>query len=324
MRPRLVILGAHGQVGWRLQRALNPLGEVIALPREVLNLSDPDRVRGTIRDLRPDVVVNAAAYTAVDKAESEAELARIINAAAPQAMADELMRAGGLLIHYSSDYVFDGSKGSPYVETDATAPVNIYGKTKLEGEQMVSASGCAHLILRTTWIYDTRGKNFLRTILRLGRDQEELRIVGDQVGAPTWAYSLADATAVIVASALSQRTTNVWPHSGIYHLTAAGQTPWAGFAEAIVEEHRRALSAAEAESDPGTQQFANGDDQDAELRRPLRAVRVVAIRTEDYPTPARRPRYSVLSNAKIQAAFGVTMTDWRAQLRLAMQDAVRR
>ena len=245
-----MVLGASGQVGWRLQRALAPLGEVIALNREALNLLDLDRVRGAIRDVRPDVVVNAAAYTAVDQAEREPELARTLNAAAPQALADELVRSGGLLIHYSTDYVFDGSKGSPYVETDTTAPLNVYGRTKLEGERMIESSGCAHLILRTTWVYDTRGKNFLRTVLRLARDNQELRIVGDQIGAPTWAFSLADATSVIVATALSQRSTNIWPHNGIFHLTAGGQTSWAGFAGAILEEYRTQRSAAKGDVKP--------------------------------------------------------------------------
>jgi dTDP-4-dehydrorhamnose reductase len=320
MSPRLLILGANGQVGWRLQRALAPLGEVIALNREGLNLFDLDRVRRTIRDVHPNVVVNAAAYTAVDQAEREPELARTLNAAAPQALADELVLTGGLLIHYSTDYVFDGSKGSPYVETDPTAPLNVYGRTKLEGEQMISASGCAHLILRTTWVYDTRGKNFLRTVLRLAREKEELRIVGDQVGAPTWAFSLADATSVIVATALSQRSTNIWPHNGIFHLTAGGETTWAGFATAILDEYRAQQLSPEDVDTPSETLF--DDPRDPEFREPLRAQRVIAIPSEEYPTPARRPRYSLLSNAKVKAALGVGMGDWREDLRLAMRAAV--
>lgn len=321
MSPRLIVLGANGQVGWRLQRALAPLGEVIALNREMLNLSDLDRVRATIRDLRPDVVVNAAAYTAVDQAEREPELVRALNAGAPQALADELVRSGGLLIHYSTDYVFDGSKASAYVETDPTAPLNVYGRTKLEGEQMIEASGCAHLILRTTWVYDTRGRNFLRTVLRLAREKAELRIVGDQIGAPTWAFSVADATAVIVATALSQRTTNTWPHNGIFHLTAGGETSWAGFASAIIEEYRNEQHAVQERLD-SVLKSVSGESQDPEFSQPIRAQRVTAIATEEYPTPAKRPRYSVLSNAKAQAALRVTMSDWREGLRLALREAI--
>ncbi len=322
MSVRLLITGANGQVGWRLQRALAPLGEVVALTRERLNLFDLDRVRGTIRDFRPDVVVNAAAYTAVDKAESEPELARILNAAAPQAMADELMRTGGMLIHYSTDYVFDGRKPSPYLESDATGPLNVYGRTKLEGEQMIAASGCAHLILRTEWVYDTRGSNFLRTVLRLAREHDELRMVDDQLGAPTWAYSIADATAVLVASVLAQRATNIWPHSGVYHLTAAGETSWAGFARAIVGEFNTQVQ--EEEADLQRELKDAEDAPDPEFSQLLRAMLVTPIRTEDYPRPAVRPRYSVLSNAKVQATFGVTMPEWRSQLRLALREAIRR
>ncbi len=317
-----MILGANGQVGWRLHRALAPLGEVVALNREALNLFDLDRVRSAIRDVRPDVVVNAAAYTAVDQAEREPELARTLNAAAPQALADELVRTGGLLIHYSTDYVFDGSKGSPYGETDATAPLNVYGRTKLEGEQMIAASGCAHMILRTTWVYDTRGKNFLRTVLRLAREKKELRIVGDQIGAPTWAYSLAEATAVIVAASFSQRATNIWPHNGVFHLTAAGETSWAGFASAILEEYRAQYNTDQDDLERVLSSM-RPPAPDPEFSQPIRAQRVVAIPTEEYPTPARRPRYSVLSNAKVQGALGVTMPDWREELRLALRAAVR-
>ena len=318
-----MILGANGQVGWRLQRTLAPLGEVLALTRETLNLYDLDRVRSTIRDLRPDVVVNAAAYTAVDKAETEPDLARTLNAAAPQAIADELMRNGGLMVHYSTDYVFDGSKRAPYEETDSTGPLNVYGSTKLEGEQMIAASGCTHLILRATWVYDTRGKNFLRTVLRLAREKDQFSIVGDQFGAPTWAHSLADATSVIVASSLSQRTTNVWPHNGIFHLTAAGETSWAGFAGAILEEYRELYRAQQEDRQQVLSCTAEGVEG-GEFTQPIRAQRVLPIRTEEYPTKAKRPAYSVLSNAKVQAAFGMTMPGWREQLRLALRAAVHR
>ena len=222
---RLLITGANGQVGWNLQRTLSPLGEVIALSRDQLNLADGDAVAKAIRDSSANLVVNAGAYTAVDKAESEPELAHAVNALAPACMAAELARTGGTLIHYSTDYVFDGSKSSPYAEDDPTSPLNVYGRSKLEGEQAIAASGCAHVILRTSWVYDIRGKNFLRTVLRLARDREELRMVGDQFGAPTWARTIAEATAAIAVQILNHRGAEQQRQSsGIFHLTAAGRT----------------------------------------------------------------------------------------------------
>ena len=308
MSLRLLITGASGQVGWHLQRTLAPLGEVLAIDVEQVDMTDLDAVARSVREFAPDIIVNAAAYTAVDKAESEPELARAINAAAPARIAEECARSGALLIHYSTDYVYDGSKPGPYEEKDATGPLSIYGQTKLEGDQAIVASGCAHIILRTTWVYDVRGKNFLRTVLRLGREKEELRMVGDQRGAPTWARDLAESTAIILARSFERRSvTGAW-ESGLFHLTASGQTSWAGFAQAILEDYE-ALLAWPAET--------------GEFGGPLKAKRVVAITSEQYQTPARRPRNSVLCNAKVQAAFGIALPDWRAQLRLAMQDAIR-
>jgi len=308
MSLRLLITGASGQVGWHLQRTLAPLGEVLAIDVEQVDMTDLDAVARSVREFAPDIIVNAAAYTAVDKAESEPELARAINAAAPARLAEECARSGALLIHYSTDYVYDGSKPGPYEEKDATGPLSIYGQTKLEGDQAIVASGCAHIILRTTWVYDVRGKNFLRTVLRLGREKEELRMVGDQRGAPTWARDLAESTAIILARSFERRSvTGAW-ESGLFHLTASGQTSWAGFAQAILEDYE-ALLAWPAET--------------GEFGGPLKAKRVVAITSEQYQTPARRPRNSVLCNAKVQAAFGIALPDWRAQLRLAMQDAIR-
>ncbi len=308
MSLRLLITGANGQVGWHLQRTLAPLGEVLAIDVEQVDLTDLDAITRTVRDFAPDVVANAAAYTAVDKAESEPELARAINVAAPARMAEECARSGALLIHYSTDYVHDGSKSTPYEEGDATSPLSVYGRSKLEGDQAIVASGCAHIILRTTWVYDTRGKNFLRTVLRLAREKEELRMVGDQFGAPTWARALAESTTIILAKSLERRSvTGSWS-SGLFHLTAGGQTSWAGFAQAILEDYEARL-AWPAES--------------GEFGGPLIAKRVVEITTEQFLTHARRPRNSVLSNAKIQAAFGIVMPDWRSQLRLALQDAIR-
>ena len=306
-----MITGANGQVGWHLQRALASLGKVTALTREVLDLADLDAVTRTVRALEPDILVNAAAYTAVDKAESEPDLALTINAKAPARMAEELARNGCLLVHYSTDYVFDGEKptASTYEERDATGPLNVYGQTKLEGEQLIAASGCPHIILRTSWVYDTRGKNFLRTVLRLAREREELRMVADQYGAPTWARTIAEATAIIVARSLEHSSETAKWRTGLFHLTAAGQTSWVGFARAILEDYEALRPLV---GDAG------------EFGAPLKAKHVVPITSEEYPTPARRPRNSVLSNSQVQAAFGVMMPEWRVQVRLAMQDALRR
>ncbi len=308
MSLRLLITGSNGQVGWHLQRTLAPMGEVTAIDIEQVDLTDARAVSRTVREIAPDIVVNAAAYTAVDKAESEAELARAINVGAPAQIAAECSRSGALLVHYSTDYVYDGSKPTPYEERDATGPLSIYGETKLAGDQAIQASGCAHIILRTTWVYDIRGKNFLRTVIRLAQEKDELRIVGDQYGAPTWARGLGEATTIILGRCLEHKSeTGDW-RTGIFHLTSGGQTSWAGFAQAILEDYVAFRPA----------------DGSGEFGAPLKTPKVSAITTADYPTPARRPRNSVLSNAQVQAAFGIRMPDWRAQLRLAMQDALRR
>ena len=308
MSLRLLITGNTGQIGWQLQRTLAPLGKVTARTHTQLNLADPETAARFVRDLAPDVIVNAAAYTAVDKAESEPDLAHTVNAIAPGRIAQELARTGGLLVHYSTDYVFDGTKSGPYEETDATAPLNVYGRTKLAGERLIAASGCAHLILRTSWVYDIRGKNFLRTVLRLAREREELRMVGDQHGAPTWARAIAEATAQIAARCAQMRDSSGWGYGGVFHLTAAGQTTWAGFAEQILEDYE---SLASWPADTG------------EYGSPLMAKRVIPITTEQFGSPALRPPNSVLSNAKVQSTFGLQLPDWRAQLRLALQDAIR-
>jgi len=310
MSLRLLLTGATGQVGWHLQRTLAPLGNLECLTRDQLDLSDLDAVTRKVRESEPDILVNAAAYTAVDKAESEPELARTINALAPGRMAEELARNRCLLIHYSTDYVFDGEKptADSYEEDDPTGPLNVYGETKLAGEQLIRQSGCPFLILRTTWVYDTRGKNFLRTVLRLAREKEELRMVADQYGAPTWARTIAEATAIVLARSLERNSeTGVW-QSGLFHLTAAQQTSWIGFARAILDDYEALL---------------DWPAETGEFGGPLKVKRLVPITSEQYQAPARRPRNSVLSNAKVQATFGVTLPDWRSQLRLAMQDAIR-
>ena len=310
MSLRILITGANGQVGWHLQRTLGPLGEVTALTRDQIDLSDLDSVARVIAELNPDIMVNAAAYTAVDKAESEPELARAINAAAPRRMAQELASRRALLIHYSTDYVFDGKKpvAESYVEDDATGPLNVYGQTKLEGERAIMESGCPYVILRSTWVYDTRGKNFLRTVLRLAQEREELRMVSDQIGAPTWARSIAEATAIILGRCLEHNSESGEWRTGLFHLSAAGQTSWADFADAIVKEYDECCS---WPADTG------------EFSAPLKVKRIVPITSDQYQTPARRPKNSVLSNAKVLHTFGIQMPDWRDQLRLAMQDAIR-
>jgi dTDP-4-dehydrorhamnose reductase len=308
MSLRLLVTGSTGQIGWQLQRTLAPLGEVIACTRTQLDLGDPEAAGGVVRELAPDVVVNAAAYTAVDKAEKEPKLAHTVNAIAPGRIAEEVARSGGLLVHFSTDYVFAGAKADAYMEDDPTGPLNVYGRTKLAGEQLIAASGCAHLILRTTWVYDIRGKNFLRTALRLAREREELRMVGDQHGAPTWARAIAEGTAQIIARCAEHRDSSGWRTGGVFHLTAAGETTWAGFAEKILEDYE---SLASWPADTG------------EYGSPLMAKRVVAITSEQFSTPARRPLNSVLSSAKLQSTFGLQLPDWRIQLRLALQDAIR-
>ena len=273
---RILLTGRNGQVGWELERSLAAVGEVTALGRGELDLCDEAAIRRVTRAAAPDVIINAAAYTAVDRAESEATLAHAVNGAAPGILAEEARRSSALLVHYSTDYVFDGENGSPYREDDAPNPVNAYGRSKLAGEQAIRRSGCRHVILRTCWVYAARGNNFVRTIARLAREHGELRIVGDQTGSPTAAHEIAAATAALLVRGM--------PADGIYHLSAAGETTWHEFALAILS-----LSG-------------------------LGQTKVRRITTADYPTAARRPRYSVLSNEKIRNATGVALADWRAPL----------
>lgn len=308
MSLRILITGSTGQIGWQLQRTLAPLGQVIACSRSELNLEEPDKVAKFVRDLAPDIVLNAAAYTAVDRAETDALAAQTVNATSPGRMAEEVAKTGGLLIQYSTDYVFSGDKAGPYDEQDPAGPINVYGRTKLEGEQNIVASRCAHLILRTSWVFDVRGKNFLRTVLRLAREKEELSIVDDQVGSPTWARAIAEATAQIAGRCAQSRSSDGWGYNGVYHLTASGETTWAGFAEQILQEYE---SLAEWPADTG------------EWGAPLLVKRIKRITSDQFPTTARRPANSVLSNAKLYATFGLRLPDWRDQLRLALQDAVR-
>lgn len=290
----ILLLGANGQVGWELRRALAPLGPVRALERAEADLADADTLRRAVRETAPSLIVNAAAYTAVDRAEEDEALAQAINADAPGLLAEEAKRLGIALVHYSTDYVFDGAGDRPATESDPTAPLNAYGRTKLAGEVAIRDSGCAHLILRTSWVYSMRGANFLLTVKRLAAELEEMRIVADQTGAPTWARGIAGATALILARCGAPADTGgLAEKGGLYHLTASGETSWHGFAEAIVD-------------------WMRATDQ------PVRCKQVHPIPTSDYPTPARRPANSLLDCAKLRETFGIAIPDWREQLGLCV------
>jgi dTDP-4-dehydrorhamnose reductase len=303
MKPVILLTGKNGQVGGELLRRLPQLGEVFALGRDQLDLSKPGEIRRTIREVQPQLIVNAAAYTAVDQAETDESTARAINAEAPEVMADEAKKIGAALLHYSTDYVFDGTKNAPYEETDATNPLNAYGKTKLAGERAIRNSGVSHLIFRTSWVYATRGRNFLLAILRLATNKEELRIVNDQVGAPTCAFDVAAATFKILADALDRSHGKLvsFAESGTYHMSAAGQTTWHEFAKAILDEAETASRHLEWLAE-------------ATQRRQLIARRVLPISSEEFHSPTHRPSYSVLSNYLLYQAFEVTLSHWRSQL----------
>jgi dTDP-4-dehydrorhamnose reductase len=281
---KILLVGRNGQVGRELQRTLAPLGEVIAVDRQALDLARADHIRLLLRQVRPGIIVNAAAFTAVDQAEAEPELAMAINALAPGVMAEEAMELGALLVHYSTDYVFDGVKSGPYTEDDVPNPVNAYGRSKLAGERAIQGSGCRHLIFRTSWVYGLHGKNFLRTIGRLAQTRAELSIVDDQIGAPTWSRMIAEATALALRG--DPRNDQ---HSGLYHMSSAGQTSWHGFARAILDA-----------------QGWSG--------------RLKPIPTRDYPLPAQRPANSTLNNDKLAATLGLALPDWRDALGLCLAD----
>ncbi|HEY4816224.1 MAG TPA: dTDP-4-dehydrorhamnose reductase [Candidatus Acidoferrum sp.] len=302
MKPTILLTGKTGQLGSELHRLLPKLGQVIAPERKELNLLEPENIRRFMREAKPQLVVNAAAYTAVDAAETDEANALAVNAEAPRLLALEATKIGAVLIHFSTDYVFDGSKKDPYVETDSPNPLSAYGRTKLAGEQAIRDSGAAHIIFRTSWVYATHGRNFLLTILRLATEREELKIVSDQLGAPTCAFDLAEATTRIVAGLIGTEGHFTIPEAGeTYHMTAGGQTTWYEFAKAILEEAARA-----PQDLPWLTSATKG--------RPLIARCVLPISTEEFRSPTRRPAYSVLSNALLMQIFGVTLPDWRTQL----------
>jgi len=284
---KILLFGKNGQVGWELQRSLAPLGELIALDadsREMCgDFTDLDGLIRTVRAVAPDVIVNAAAHTAVDKAEGEPELVRAINALAPAALAQEAKRCNAWLIHYSTDYVFDGSGEQPWRETDATAPLSVYGATKLEGEQLIRQAACRHLIFRTSWVYGARGGNFAKTMLRLAQERDSLTVINDQIGAPTGADLLADVTAHAIRAARQQPEL-----SGLYHLVAAGETSWHGYASFVLDYARRAGLALKVAPDA-----------------------IQPVPSSAFPLPARRPLNSRLDTAKLQSAFGLALPVWQ-------------
>ena len=283
---KILLLGKDGQVGWELQRALVPLGEVIAVGRETVDLEDTRALTRVLREAAPAAIVNAAAYTAVDKAESEPERARRINADAVSVLAEEANRFGAWLVHYSTDYVFDGTKPTPYTEDDPTAPLSVYGSTKLDGERAIREHRARHLIFRTSWVYGARGNNFAKTILRLAKEREELKIVADQYGAPTSAEFIADATALALYRV--QGDSEAAASSGTYHLVASGETSWCDYARYVIG---LAL------------------EKGASLK--AKPERVQPIPTEDYPLPAARPKNSRLDTGKLQAIFNLRPPHWR-------------
>jgi dTDP-4-dehydrorhamnose reductase len=299
---KLLLLGRNGQVGWELQRSLAPLGELIALDRQADaggqglcgDLSHLDELARTVRALRPDVIVNAAAHTAVDKAESEPDQARLLNALAPQVLAREAAQTGALLVHYSTDYVFDGSGSAARTETEATAPLSVYGSSKLEGEQLIQASGCRHLIFRTSWVYAARGGNFAKTMLRLAQEREALSVIDDQWGAPTGADLIADVTAHAIRQLQRQPG-----DQGLYHLVAGGETTWHAYASHVIARARELAP-----------------------DRPWKVQRIAAVPTSAFPTPAQRPHNSRLNTERLQQTFGLRLPHWQAGVDRMLQEII--
>ena len=285
---KILLFGKNGQVGWELQRSLTPLGVVVALDARSSalcgDLADLEGIAATIHSVAPDVIVNAAAYTAVDKAESEPDRARLINTLAPAVMAQQAKRSNAWLVHYSTDYVFAGSGEQPWLETDATGPLNVYGSTKLEGEQLIQQSGCLHLIFRTSWVYGARGGNFAKTMLRLARERDSLSVINDQFGAPTGADVLADVTAHALRAAQQRQEL-----AGLYHLVAGGVTSWHGYASFVLDYARQ-----------------------AGIPLKVAADGILAVPTTAYPTPAKRPLNSRMNNSKLQHSFALHLPEWQA------------
>ena len=293
--PRILLTGCNGQVGWELARTLPTLGQVVATDSQSLNLADGEAIHRVVAEVRPQIIVNAAAHTAVDKAESERHRARAVNAIAPGLLAEAATRHGAVLVHYSTDYVFDGSGSALWREEDPSAPLNVYGASKLEGEHAIRERCRRHLIFRTSWVYGLRGANFLLTMRRLMGERPELKIVDDQIGAPTWCRHLAEATAQVLAQVASAARGADKPEPwGVYHMTNAGEPSWHGFATAIQELDT-------------TARLPDGSP-----------ARLLPIPSQDYPTPARRPLNSRLDNGKLERVFGIRLPHWRDALSLCL------
>jgi len=292
---KILLFGKNGQLGWELNRSLQAFGDIVALDVDEADFSEPENLRQVVQQVKPDVICNAVAYTAVDKAETEEALAMNINGIAPGVLAEEALKLGALLLHYSTDYVFDGRKTSPYVETDTPNPLNAYGRTKLAGEIAVQSSNCNYLILRTSWVYASRAQNFLLTMLKLAQEREMLSIVSDQVGSPTSARLISDTTVLCLQQAIKERHAGIFS-SDLYHLTNSGHTSWFGFTEEIVGQ---------ASSQLGVK---------------LALKELKAIPTSEYPTPAIRPMNSQLDLAKLESVFTVKMPDWKKSLSICMAE----
>ncbi len=292
---KILLTGKNGQVGWELNRSLSKLATVFAMDRDQMDLSKPETLGPVIQNIRPDIIINAAAYTAVDKAESESELAMIVNGIAPGVIAEEARKTGAGMIHYSTDYVFDGKTTSPYKEEDLTCPLNVYGKTKLAGEKAVIQVGIPHFILRTGWVYSLRGSNFLLTLQKLAQTKKQIKVVDDQTGSPTWARTIAEGTTQILEQCLKGTTTSqVFTGSGVFHMSCGGETSWFDFANKILE-----------------------------LSNLSKDTEVVPIPTIEYPTPAVRPRYSPLSNRKLKQVFHHEMPQWQDALQECLNSALK-
>jgi dTDP-4-dehydrorhamnose reductase len=283
---KILIIGAYGQVGWELKRTLASLGQVISHDKDTFDLTSKEFIEKTIAEIKPDIVVNAAAYTAVDKAETDSQLCYLVNAEAPRNLAHAAKKIGALLIHYSTDYVFDGTSSKPYKESDQPNPKNVYAASKLEGDLAIVESGCHYIIFRTSWVYGSRGQNFLLTMLRLGKERDSLKVVDDQIGAPTWSRMIAECTAQVISKYQGQ--------DGIYNLTSAGVTSWFGFAEEIFKM--------------------------AEQKKGLKAPELFKIPSSEYPVPAKRPQFSLLCSEKLQKTFGIKMPDWKEALEMCFEE----
>jgi len=293
---RILLTGKNGQVGSELNKILSQFGEIIATGRNEMNLADPSQIRRVVRKIKPELIINAGAYTAVDKAESDQELAKAVNGIAPKILAEEAKNNDALLIHYSTDYSYNGEMSHrPYLESDSPSPNSVYGKTKLQGDQAIEKSGASHLIFRTGWVYSKRGESFLRTILKLAKEKNELRVVNDQTGTPTWCRSIAEATCKSIKNILEKRKGSLSKTaasiSGVYHMTCQGATNWHRFAQTILE-----------------------------LSCPDNMPKLLAISTKEYPTPAIRPTYSVLSNSKLKKNFGIELPHWEHALKQCLSD----